>query len=105
MRTIMRDGERRIMLDTDKDAVLWSGRKNHVGQNTPTRWSDMHVHRGRSGATFYLAHYTCWQGERNSIEPLSLDEAQRFAEEHYDELEFDDDELRALGLIDLDGVE
>jgi hypothetical protein len=105
MKQIVRDGERRVLLDTEKDAVLWSGRKNHVGQNSPNRWSDMHLHRGKSGPTFYFAHYTCWQGEKNSIEAMSLDDAQRFAEEHYDELDADDEELTALGLIDLEGVE
>lgn len=105
MKMIIRDRERRIMLDTEKDAVLWSGRKNYAGQNSPSRWSDMHVHQGSGKPSFYMAHYTCWQGESNNIEPLDLDEAQQFAEEHYDEVELADDELRALGLIDLDGVE
>lgn len=105
MKMIIRDGERRIMLDTDKDVLVWSGRKNHAGQNSPNRWTDLFAHRSAGGISFYMAHYTCWQGESNNIAPLDLDEAQRFAEEHYDQLELADDELKELCLIDLDGVE
>jgi len=104
MKQIVRDGERRVLLDTDKDAVLWAQRSNTTGRDL-TRWTNMLVHRGKSGPTFYFAHYTCWQGEHDSIEPLDLDVAQRFAEEHYDELEASDEELAALGLIDLGNVE
>jgi hypothetical protein len=105
MRTIIRQGERRVLLDTEKDAVLWDARKNHPGQNAPNRWSDMHIHQGKSGPTFYLFHRTLWQGESNTIDVLSLDEAQLFAEQRYEELDADDEQLKAWGLIDLEGVE
>ena len=105
MKQIVRRGEKRVLLDTKKDARLWSGRKSYAGQNSPSRWSDMHVHRGKSEPTFYMAHHTCWQGESNSIEVLDLNEAQKFAEEHYEDLDASDDQLREGGLIDLEAVE
>jgi len=107
MRKIEREGERKVLLDTENDQCLWSGRKNFAGQNSPNRWLDFHAHKTRTKdkMVFYLAHYTCWQGETSYIGKLSLDDAQEFAEEHYDQLDCTDEELKAWGLVDAEKLE
>jgi len=43
---------------------------------------------------FYLAHYSCWQGENTYIQEITLDEAREFAAENYEEIDYH------LGLLD-----
>jgi hypothetical protein len=106
MRRIEREGEKKVLLDTANDTLIWGGREHHPGQNAPTRWLDLHLHEGRSGTrTFYLAHHSRWQGESSYIERLTLDEARLFVEEHYDDIEASDDDLKGWGLFDMAEVE
>lgn len=64
--------------------------------NSPTRWTELLMHQCRDGGrVLYLYRRTLWQGESNGIEVLALDDAQLFAEEHYEDLDTDDEQLRA----------
>lgn len=96
-----------MMLDTEKDHKVWSGQKNYLeSHGSCNRWKDFYVHKCKDGSVvYYMAHRTLWQGERNYIELITKDEAQRFAEENYGDLEYDDETLKSWGLIDLDQVE
>jgi hypothetical protein len=148
MRKLEWEEGKKVVLDTDMDHLVWSGRKNRSKQNTPTRWLNLYVHecppdcidemtgavkgmkcslcggtdiRAKNHTAYcsfcgtelewpkplmicYLAHYTCRDGEKSYIEKLPLDQARRFAEEHYAELNYDDEALRYWGLIVLDQV-
>lgn len=107
MRAIVRQGGKRVLLDTERDVRLWNGSRRGGGHgNSPTRWTEFLMHECKDGErVFYHYHRTLWQGESNSIEVLALDDAQLFAEEHYEDLDADDDQLKAWGLIDLEAVE
>lgn len=107
MRAIERTDGRKVLLDTENDPCLWNGRDHFIGQNSPTRWLSFYAHETTTGPVFYLEHRTLWDGESDYLELLTVDEAQRFAEEHLEDLENDHgtDRLKELGLIDLEGVE
>ena len=106
MKKIEREGEKKVMLDTEKDFLVWDGEKHYTGQNHPTRWLELYAHEVKDGAAvFYLVHHSQWQGESTYIEKLSLDDAQLFAEEHYEQLEHDDATLKGWGLVDVDAIE
>lgn len=97
----------RIRLDTEKDQRLWNGYRSRGG-NHPTRWLDLHMHERKGGArTFFLAHYTQWQGETSYIEALDLEDARGFGEEHAEDLLADYEEayLKEIGLLDMSEVE
>jgi len=107
MRAIERTEGRKVLLDTENDPCLWNGHDHHPGQNSPNRWVAFYVHEAKGGPVFYLEHRTLWNGESDYLELLELDNAQRFAEEHLEDLEGDHghERLKELGLIDLNGVE
>jgi hypothetical protein len=99
MMKIERIGEKKVRLQTDGDKCLWSGQKQNA-----TRWLDFHVHVCTDGTILpYLAHYTQWQGETSYIQMISLNEAQLFAEEHYEDIP--DIDLTKYGLVDLEKLE
>jgi hypothetical protein len=112
MRKILRiDDTRRAKVDTDRDVFLWDSRAGRTGRDS-TRWTRLYVHECKGGDNvFYLAHFTQWQGERNVIEQVSLEQARTLVEDHYDDLaDGIDDEtlaawLAAWGLLDLDALE
>ena len=108
MKKIERIEGSKVLLDTEKDAKLWDGHQGRKGGNSPTRWIDLHMHERKDGAkTFFLAHYTQWQGESSYVEALDLQDAQKFAEEHAQDLldDYEEAYLKEIGLIDMSGVE
>jgi hypothetical protein len=107
MRAIERTEGRKVLLDTESDPCLWNGCMRNNGRNTPNRWVSFYAHETKAGPMFYLEHRTLWQGESDYLELMSVDQAQEFAEEHLEDLEegIGEDRLKALGLIDLEGVE
>lgn len=68
---VKRDGEdRKITLETERDVCIFNDR-----DNDDTRWTEGYCHTTRSGEQhFYLARYTCWEGESDSIIPVSKED-------------------------------
>jgi len=64
--------------DTDK-AELVAGNDHWDGHNYERQGRNTFLYRTKKGA-FFAVHQTCWQGENDSIEPLSLDDAVRMYE-------------------------
>ena len=107
MRAIERTEGRKVLLDTEADPCLWDGRKHHPGPNPPNRWISLYVREAPGGAVFYLEHRTRYQGETDYLEAITADQAQAFAEEHFEKMEEEIglERLKELGLIDLESVE
>ena len=106
MRKIERIGEKKVMLDTENDEMLYDSKtaRAYHGGNSPTRGLDLYVHQCKDkSSVFYLFHWTQWQGERLFIEPLSKDQAAVFAEENLEDIE--EERVTELGLIDAEMVE
>jgi hypothetical protein len=106
MRKIERIGEKKVMLDTSNDEMLYDSKtaRAYHGGNSPTRGLDLYVHVCKDETlVFYLYHWTQWQGERSYIEPMSKDQAAVFAEENLEDIE--EERATELGLIDAGAIE
>jgi hypothetical protein len=68
------------LFDTDT-ALLVASDRYHDGHNWERHGRNTHLYRTKRGS-FFLKHTTCWQGERDSIEPVVKEEAMR----HYESL-------------------
>lgn len=55
-------------------ATLLAGNDHWDGHNFERHGRNTFLYRGKSGA-FFAVHQTCWQGERNHLEPLDVDSA------------------------------
>jgi hypothetical protein len=106
MRKIERIGEKKVMLDTSNDEMLYDSKtaRAYHGGDSPTRGLDLYVHECKDKTqVFYLFHWTQWQGERSFIEPMSKDQAAVFAEENLEDIE--EERVTELGLIDAGALE
>lgn len=76
------DGTRWIA-DPNKDVELYHAPRNPPNTGTTyTSGIDLHVHRTRShGLRYYLYHWSMWQGTEDWIEPITKNEALKFAED------------------------
>lgn len=103
MKKIVEIDGTKVLLDTDgeRDFLLFSSH-NNTGPNQ-NRWVELHAHiwKTQDRKTFYLAHYSQWQGERCYIEEMTLDDACRFAQDNYsDASEQERSSFRGYGLLD-----
>lgn len=107
MREIIRIEEKKVLLDTETDALLIGGReyeRRRTGADNCTRWESLYAHRRKDGThIFYVHHVTVWQGEYCCIEMISKDEAEKKCEENVDY--FRDEEIAALKKIGIDLLE
>jgi hypothetical protein len=55
-------------------ATLLAGNDHWDGSNYERHGRNSFLYRTPRGA-YFAVHLTCWQGERDSIEPLTVDEA------------------------------
>ncbi|MDD5510937.1 MAG: hypothetical protein PHI12_09005 [Dehalococcoidales bacterium] len=62
-------------------ATLISGNDYWDGHNYERHGRNTFLYRTAKGA-YFAVHQTCWQGENDSIEPLSEDEAVKLYESH-----------------------
>jgi hypothetical protein len=84
MRTIELINGAKVLLNTETDVLLYDGREN-TGPNQ-NRWVSLYAHAWKDHpdkVTFYLGHFSQWQGERCYISVISDDDARTFAIEHY----------------------
>ena len=57
-----------------KTATLLAGNDHWDGSNYERQGRNSFLYRTPKGA-YFAVHLTCWQGERGSLEPLTVDEA------------------------------
>lgn len=62
-------------------ATLISGNDYWDGHNYERHGRNTFLYRTAKGA-YFAVHQTCWQGENDSVEPLSEDEAVKLYESH-----------------------
>jgi len=105
MRKIVRIDEKKVLLDTQKDEIIYDAHaaawKRTGTDRGATRGIDLYVHKCKDGTlVFYKYHWTRWQGEANYIEAITKDEAEQFVEENFDVFTEDEDieQLKRLGL-------
>jgi len=70
-----------VVLDSVKDTLLYESPRNPPNTGSVyTRGTDLLVHTSRKGNVFfYLRHWSMWQGEETTLEPVSLEDASEFA--------------------------
>jgi len=69
--------------DTDKSDVVATNDFSD-GTNVHNRGRTSTLYRTKKGQ-FFTLYETCWQGEQNSIEPISSQEAQEIYSDMYDQ--------------------
>ena len=57
-----------------RTATLLAGNDHWDGSNYERSGTNTFLYRTPKGA-YFAVHLTCWQGERDNIEPLTVDEA------------------------------
>jgi hypothetical protein len=69
-----------VVLDSKQDETIYQAPQNPPNTGTAyTRGTDLKLHISRKGRKFfYLLHWSMWQGEEDSIELISEQEAKDF---------------------------
>jgi hypothetical protein len=79
------DGKKAIVNTGTDETILEVGDGVETDKWSDTRGTDLMVHVTNNGRiAYYLYHWTRWQGERNSIEAATKEQALDWLMEHYD---------------------
>jgi len=83
MRAVFYDGDKRVVVDTQKDELLYGTPHNPPNTGTRyTRGTDAYIHKAKSGKVyFYFLDWSMWQGEENRLRLASPEEVARFLED------------------------
>lgn len=72
----------RKMYNTDTAKEIYSTRTMNS-----TRWQVLYK---KKTGEFFVEHVTCWQGEHDWLEPISLEQAKNWVEEYMDGDEYEE---------------
>lgn len=83
MRHVFKTDKGTVVLDPETDKRIYNAPCNPPNTGTTyTRGTDLYLHITRKGnKVFYLIHWSLWQGEGDSIELISEEQAKEFFRE------------------------